>query len=79
MFYRLKRFCKVRISIFSASGIITFKTAELQNTFSTIPLDRLLIETDSPYLFSTKSVKKQPSFIKFTAEKLVKKINNEFN
>ena len=36
---------------FSASGIITFKNSiELQNTFSIIPLNRLLIETDSPYL-----------------------------
>ena len=36
---------------FSASGIITFKNSiELQNTFKFIPLDRLLIETDSPYL-----------------------------
>ena len=35
----------------SASGIITFKKAlDLQEIFKTIPLDRLLIETDSPYL-----------------------------
>ena len=36
---------------FSASGIITFKNSiELQKTFSFIPIDRLLIETDSPFL-----------------------------
>ena len=36
---------------FSASGIITFKNSvELQETFKMIPLDKLLIETDSPYL-----------------------------
>ena len=38
-------------SFFSASGIITFKNStELQNTFKTIPLEKLLIETDSPFL-----------------------------
>ncbi len=38
-------------SYFSASGIITFKkTDELNETFRSIPLNRLLIETDSPYL-----------------------------
>ena len=36
---------------FSASGIITFKNSlELQETFKVIPLNKILIETDSPYL-----------------------------
>ena len=69
-------------AFFSASGIITFKNAvELQNTFSIIPLDRLLIETDSPYLapVPNRGKKNEPSFIKFTAEKLaqIKKIKSE--
>ncbi len=35
---------------FSASGILTFKNAdEVRDTFSKIPLDRIVIETDSPY------------------------------
>ena len=35
---------------FSASGIITFKNASnLQQTFEQIPLERTLIETDSPF------------------------------
>ena len=38
-------------SYFSASGIITFKNStSLQETFKLIPNDKLLIETDSPYL-----------------------------
>ena len=35
----------------SASGIVTFKKSlELANTFKIIPNDRILVETDSPYL-----------------------------
>lgn len=35
----------------SLSGIVTFnKAQELRDTAKTIPLDRLLVETDSPYL-----------------------------
>ncbi len=35
----------------SASGVVTFKKSiELANTFKEIPNDRILIETDSPYL-----------------------------
>ena len=58
---------------FSASGIITFKNSlELQETFKNIPIDKLLIETDSPYLapVPNRGKKNEPSFIKFTAEKL---------
>ena len=60
-------------SFFSASGIITFKNSiELQKTFSIIPLDKLLIETDSPFLAPepNRGKKNEPSFIKYTAEKL---------
>ena len=60
-------------SYFSASGIITFKNSlELQETFKFIPLDKLLIETDSPYLapVPNRGKKNEPSFVKYTAEKL---------
>ena len=37
-------------SYFSASGIITFKNSvDLQDTFKFIPLDNMMIETDSPF------------------------------
>jgi len=62
-------------SYFSASGIITFKNSlDLQNTFKLIPNDKLLIETDSPYLSPVpyRGKKNEPSFIKYTLEKLAK-------
>ena len=58
---------------FSASGIITFKNAkDLQETFRFLPLDRILIETDSPFLapVPNRGKKNEPSFIDFTANKL---------
>jgi TatD DNase family protein len=60
-------------AFFSASGIITFKNSlNLQETFKMIPKNRLLIETDSPYLspVPNRGKKNEPAFIKFTAEKL---------
>ena len=60
-------------AFFSASGIITFKNSiELQNTFKTIPLEKLLIETDSPFLapIPMRGKKNEPSYIKYTLEKL---------
>ena len=54
---------------FSASGIITFKKSnELNETFKKIPNNRLLIETDSPFLAPVPMRVKQnePSFLKYT-------------
>ena len=65
-------------SFFSASGIITFKNAsDLQETFKSLPLDKILIETDSPFLapVPNRGKKNEPSFISFTAEKLAKIMN----
>ena len=66
---------------FSASGIITFKNStDLQETFKYIPLEKTLIETDSPYLapVPNRGKKNEPSFIRFTANKLalIKDISN---
>jgi TatD DNase family protein len=60
-------------AFFSASGIITFKNSiELQDTFKSLPLDKILIETDSPFLapVPNRGKKNEPSFIDFTAQKL---------
>ena len=60
-------------TFFSASGIITFKNStDLQNTFQIIPKDRLLIETDSPFLapVPNRGKKNEPSFLIYTLKKL---------
>jgi len=60
-------------SYFSASGIITFKNStDLQDTFKSLPLEKILIETDSPFLapVPNRGKKNEPSFIDFTAAKL---------
>ncbi len=60
-------------SYFSASGIITFNNSkELQNTFSKISTDKLLVETDSPFLAPVpmRGKKNEPCYIKHTIKKL---------
>ena len=69
-------------SFFSASGIITFKNSlDLQETFRSIPMDNILIETDSPFLAPVpkRGKKNEPSFIDYTATKLaeIKDISKE--
>ena len=67
-------------SYFSASGIITFNNSnDLRDTFKVIPIDKLLIETDSPYLAPVphRGKKNEPSYIKHTLEKLAQIKNVE--
>ena len=69
-------------SYFSASGIITFKNSyDLQKTFSKIPNDRLLVETDSPFLapIPMRGKKNEPSYIKYTINKLAELKNVNVN
>ncbi len=57
----------------SFSGIVTFKNArELQEVASRIPLERVLIETDSPYLAPVPHRGKvnDPSYVIHVAEKI---------
>ncbi|MBR1948344.1 MAG: TatD family hydrolase, partial [Alphaproteobacteria bacterium] len=65
----------------SASGIITFpKSQDIRDNFTKIPLDRLLVETDSPYLAPVPKRGKinEPANVVFTAQKLAEIKNVTF-
>ncbi len=58
---------------FSFSGIVTFpKSLELQAVATAIPLDRILVETDAPYLAPPpyRGKRNEPSYVVHVAEKL---------
>ena len=57
----------------SFSGILTFKTAQaLRDVASFVPLDRCLIETDSPYLAPVphRGKTNSPAFVPFVAQQI---------
>ena len=57
----------------SFSGILTFKTAQdLRDVAALVPMDRLLIETDSPYLAPVpyRGKTKNPSYVPWVAKQL---------
>ena len=66
----------------SLSGIVTFKNAsELRETIKNLPLNRIIVETDSPYLSPepVRGKRNEPSNIVHVIEKLsvAKKISKE--
>lgn len=65
----------------SFSGIITFKNAaELVEVARYVPLDKILIETDSPYLapIPFRGKQNEPKYVKFVAEKIAEIKNITF-
>lgn len=57
----------------SFSGIVTFKNAaSLKEVARRIPLDRILVETDSPYLAPApyRGKTNQPAYVKYVAEQI---------
>jgi TatD DNase family protein len=59
----------------SFTGIITFKNAEpLRNVLRNVPLERMLVETDSPFLtpIPYRGKRNEPAFVRFVAEAVAK-------
>lgn len=59
----------------SFSGIVTFKNAAaLKEVAKHVPLDRILVETDSPYLapIPHRGKTNQPAYVKYVAEEIAR-------
>ena len=59
----------------SFSGIVTFKNAiELKDVARRVPIDRMLIETDSPYLAPApfRGKRNQPAFVRYVGEEIAR-------
>jgi TatD DNase family protein len=66
----------------SFAGMVTFKKSEaLRAVARTIPDDRILIETDSPYLapHPLRGSRNEPAYLRHTAECLVEERKTDFD
>lgn len=68
----MERFLKLGMHI-SLSGVVTFKKAkEVHEVAQAVPLDRLLIETDAPYLAPVphRGHRNEPAYVKHVCERI---------
>lgn len=68
----MKRFLDLGLHI-SLSGVVTFKkAAEVHEVAQTVPLDKLLVETDAPYLTPVpyRGKRNEPGYTRFVVERI---------
>lgn len=71
-----KRFLDLGMYI-SFSGIVTFKNAkDIQQAAKIVPLDKMLVETDAPFLAPTpyRGKQNEPAFVKYVIDDLAKQL-----
>lgn len=76
-----KRFLDLGMYI-SFSGMVTFKNAKaVKEALQVVPLDRLLVETDAPFLAPTPMRGKQnePMLVRFTIESVAEQLGMTYN
>jgi TatD DNase family protein len=64
----------------SVSGMITFKTWNRDDALRSVPADRLLVETDAPYLAPVpyRGKRNEPSYVIETARRLAAVVGKSF-
>ena len=77
----MKRFLTINCYI-SISGVVTFKNAKaIKEVAKEVPLDRLLVETDDPYLTPVpfRGKENRPSYVKYVLKEIaeIKEMNYE--
>jgi TatD DNase family protein len=63
------------------NGIVTFKNSGLDKTVAQVPLEKLMLETDAPYLAPVpkRGKRNESSYVRYTANKIAEIYQTEFS
>lgn len=66
---------------FGINGIVTFKNSKLGDTLTTIGLDRLLLETDAPFLSPVpmRGKRNESAFLPYIADHIANRLGTDLN
>jgi TatD DNase family protein len=70
--YEVQKILSYENFYFGIGGVITYKNSQLPEVIKKVPLSKILLETDSPYLPPTpfRGKRNEPSYLIYVAEKL---------
>ena len=74
---QMKKALSFKNFLLGIGGVLTFKNGGLDKIIHEAPIDRLVLETDSPYLAPTpnRGKRNEPAYIRLVAEKLALVLN----
>ncbi|GEK91641.1 TatD family hydrolase [Alkalibacterium kapii] len=78
--YWMEKFLDIGMHI-SLSGVVTFKNApEVKEVAKHVPFEKLLVETDAPYLapMPNRGKRNEPAYVKYVAEEVAKQRGTSF-
>jgi len=61
-------------------GVLTFKNAGVDKSVAKLPLEKMILETDAPYLSPEpkRGKRNEPDFVKYTAKRLAEVLDNDY-
>ena len=76
-----ERFSELCDAYFAIGGVITFKNAKKDEIVRSIPRDRLLVETDCPYMTPVpfRGKVNRPAYVRYVAERLAQILSITFD
>lgn len=71
---------KVGDFLLGINGVVTFKNSNIKETLKSIPLEKIILETDSPYLTPVpfRGKRNESAYVSFVADKLSEIYNTSF-
>ncbi|WP_368645856.1 TatD family hydrolase [Alkalibacterium putridalgicola] len=78
--YWMEKFLDIGMHI-SLSGVVTFKNApEVKEVAKAVPFEKLLVETDAPYLapMPNRGKRNEPAYVKYVAEEIARQRGLKF-
>ena len=80
LYWRSKKIIDLNFSL-GIGGVVTFKNGKISEFLSQVPIEKIVLETDSPYLAPVpyRGKRNESSYIELVAKKIAEVYNLDFD